>query len=76
VERRKQEERFIPNAKAKEERYVPSILCIFFLFMVFFFCVFLSFLLLEKKKMPREKHLKRKGKNKRLETGAKSERAK
>ncbi len=47
----------------------------FFFYVVLFLCVFLSFLLLEKKKMPRRKCLKRKGKNRRPEVGAKSERA-
>jgi hypothetical protein len=39
-------------------------------------CVFLSFLLLEKKKMPKRRRLKQKGRNKRPEAKAKSERAK
>jgi hypothetical protein len=74
VERRKQEEHFIPNAKVREKRYVPSFLCIFFFYGFFFLCVFFSFLLLEKK-MPRKKRLKQKGKNRRPQARAKSERA-
>ncbi len=74
---RKQEERFIPNAEARktrEEREAPFFLFIFFSLWFFFLCVFLSFFLLEKKKIPKRKHLKRKGKNRRLEAGAKTER--
>jgi hypothetical protein len=54
-----------------ERRKVSSLLSLHF----FFLCVFFSFLLLEKKKTLRRKCLKRKGTNKRLEVGVKSERA-
>jgi hypothetical protein len=55
---------------------LPPFSAFFFFSMVFFFFVFFfSFFLLEKKKMLRRKHLKWKGKNRRLETKAKNEMA-
>jgi hypothetical protein len=52
VERRKQEERFIPNVEGRKESYAPSFLYLFFFLYGFFF------LMLEKKKMPRKKRSK------------------
>jgi len=71
VEKRKQEDHFNPNAKARKGK-LPLFLAYYFVFL----CVFLSFLLLEKKKMPKRKRLKQKGKNRRPKVRAKSERAK
>jgi hypothetical protein len=57
--------------KQKKKGTLPPFFAFFFFSMDFF-----SFLLLEKKKMPRRKRFKQKGRNRRPEAGAKSERAK
>jgi hypothetical protein len=62
------------RSKRKKLNFLPF-LHFFFFSMVFFFFVFF-FLLLEKKKMKRRRCLKQNGRNKKAETGAKSERAK
>jgi hypothetical protein len=74
VERKKQEECFIPNEEAKASK-LPPFSAFFFSLWFFFLCVFFFFLLLEKKKMPRRKSLKEMGKNRRQKVGAKSENA-
>jgi AAA+ ATPase superfamily predicted ATPase len=62
------------HTKCKSNRReVNSFLSLQFFFFSMVF-LFFSFALLEKKKMPRRKHLKQMGQNKRPETGAKSER--
>jgi hypothetical protein len=66
-----------PKCRSKRKK-VSSLpfLHFFFLYGFFSLCVSLFFLLLEKRKMSRRKHLKQKGRNKKPKAGAKSERAK
>jgi hypothetical protein len=68
----KEKAREVLHPKCKNERRKIHSL----LFMHFFSYDLIFFLLLEKKKMLRRKHLKRKGRNTKIEVGAKSERAK
>ncbi len=67
---------FHPKCRS-ERRKVSSLLSLHFFSSLWFFflCVFFSFLLLEKKEMPRKKNSKQKGRNKRPKVGAKSEKA-
>jgi len=60
--------------KQEKKDKAPSSLCIYiFCYGFFSLCVFLSFLLVEKKKMPRRKCLKQKGRYRMLKAKVKSE---